>query len=215
MLSRPGRYPPLVTNDLISREQALQVIGDSRLALLTECHNVGWADWLTIRATRAGASLSKSARARIIYDGSVRHAMTVFPAAICGRKHGLLVLDFELALARFKLLQPDLTPRGIQTGQSVLFEQQGQVGEVEQTTVWPRQPMLIVGYILDRLGTEIVRQVLILRRRGEVIWDHDLRGIADAESGSTVTILPGSPKPPAPADVHSGRPDVEVEKEAE
>lgn len=198
--------------DLISKEQALQVIGDESLPLLTECHNVGWDDWLTIRATRAGASLSKSARARIIYDGAVRHATTVFPPVMCGKKHGLLVLDFEQLLTRFKLLHADLTPRGVPTGQAELFERQGQV---EELTLWPRQPMLIVGYILDPLGTEIVRQVVILRRAGEVIWEHDLRASGEAPGDAKVTILSGPPKPPAPADVHSGRPDVEVEKKAE
>jgi hypothetical protein len=201
-----------VAGELISRERALDAIGDPYLALLTECHNVGWDDWLTIRATRAGASLSKSARARIVYDGAVRHAESVFPAVMCGKKHGLLVVDFAAALARFKLLQPDLTPRGIPTGQSELFEAQGQM---EQTTLWPRPPMLIVGYILDPLGTQIVRQVLVLRRSGEVLWDHDLRQARDAESRGAVSVMPTPPRPPAPADVHSGRPDVEVVKEAE
>jgi hypothetical protein len=201
-----------VVADLISKDRALEIIGDTRLGLLAECHNVGWDDWLTIRATRAGASLSKSARARIIYDGAVRHAESVFPAAMCGKKHGLLVVDFADALARFKLLQPDLTPRGIPTDQAVMFEMQGQV---EQTTLWPLPPMLIVGYILDPLGTEIMGQVLILRRAGEVIWVHDLRAAGSGEIGPPIGQLPAPPKPPAPADIHSGRPDVEVEKKAE
>jgi hypothetical protein len=199
----------LVAINLISRELAVETIGDDRLRLLTECHRAGWANWLKIRATEQGADLSSSARARIVHDGAVAHAKASFPESMCGQRHGLLVLDFELLMARFKLLHADLTPRGIPTGQAVLFEQQAQTG---QLTIWPMQPMLIVGYLLDALGTTITRQVLVLRRDGQVMWEHDLPATAEDMGGAPVTILPASPQPPAPADVRSTRPEVEVEK---
>jgi hypothetical protein len=197
-----------VAIDLISRELAVQTIGDDRLRLLAQCHRAGWADWLKIRATKQGAALSSSARARIVYDGAVAHAKTSFPESICGQRHGLLVLDFDLLMARFKLLHADLTPRGIPTGQAVLFEQQAQTG---QLTIWPIAPMVIVGYLLDALGTTISRQVLVLRRDGKVTWEHDLRSAAEDMGGASVTVMP-VPRPPAPADIRSTRPEVEVEK---
>jgi hypothetical protein len=200
-------------SSLISREQALAVIGEERLRLLAECQQHGWLRWAAIRGTEAGSILSASARARIVYDGTVQRARQVFPAGMCGQKHGLLILDMGGVLTRFKKLDEELIPRGIPTGQALMFEEQAHLF-AEQMTLFPPAPMLIVGYVVDELGLGIRRQVLVLRRNGEVIWEHDLV-FGEGEGQIPIPITPGPTRGPAPAEVHSARSLEEDRKEAQ
>jgi hypothetical protein len=161
--------PPLITKD-----EALEIIGSERLAFLRECHPKGFAGWEVVRALEQGTYMSETTRANIIHDGAVAHARAMFPAVMCGMTKRLFCLDFDGKLfVRFKLLDENLAPTSIPTGQAMLLSAQGQlVGE--QTTVWPRAPMLVSGYTLDPLGTTIDRLVLVLLKDDEVVWQHDL-----------------------------------------
>jgi hypothetical protein len=159
---------------LISKQQALATIGPERLALLRECHPKGFAGWEVIRALEQGTYMSETTRANIIHDGAVAHARTLFPQVMCGITKQLFCLDFDGKLfVRFKLLDENLAPTRIPTGQAMLLSAQGQLLG-EQTTVWPMAPMLVSGYTLDHLGTAIDRLVLVLLKDGEVMWQHDL-----------------------------------------
>jgi hypothetical protein len=193
--------------DLISKERALEAIGPDRLALLAECRQTGWTNWEAIRESPQGPSLSPRARASIVHDGTVAHALKVFPAVMCGRRRGFLILDMIEALVRFKKLDEKLAPSGIPTGQYQFFEEQAQV-TVEQTKLWPAAPMLIAGYVLDELGTAIERMVLIMRRRGVVIWDHELGKVE-------IPVVKPAAQSDAPeaAEVRSTRPTVSEEAE--
>ncbi len=165
-----------MTQPLITKKQALAIIGPERLALLRECHPQGFTGWEVVRALKEGTYMSDTARAIIVHDGAVAHARSVFPPVMCGIKRRLFVLDFDGHLfVRFKLLTDDLAPSGIPTGQATLLANQGQLYG-EQTTVWPKAPMLISGYTLDPLGTAIDRLVLVLIKSKTVVWEHDLLG---------------------------------------
>ncbi len=162
------------TEPLITKEQALDIIGSERLTLLRECHPKGFVGWEVVRALEQGTYMSETTRANIVHDGAVAHARSVFPEVMCGMQRRLFVLDFEgRLLVRFKLLDGKLASKGIPTGQAVFLGNQDQIFG-SQTTVWPKAPMIISGYTLDALGTAIQRLVLVLSVRGEVVWEHDL-----------------------------------------
>lgn len=181
--------------------------------MLRDLQQGGWAEWTVIRSTKEGSTISPSGRARIVYDATVRLATAAFPAHQCSWRHGLLVLDLEEVLVRFKKVNDEFEPRGIPTGQASAFEEQAHVRS-PQLSLWPPKPMLIVGYVVDNLGMSIKRQALILRR-GRVMWWHDLSATDETLSGPE--LLPG-PTPtgtPAAAVVRSARRPAEAEREAE
>ncbi len=200
--------------DLIGLDHALRVIGEDNLRLLSDCRQVGWSRWEAVRASSEGPDLTPRARASIVHDSTVAHARRVFPSVMCGQRHGFLVLDMKEVAVRFKKLDENLAPSGIPTGQAVLFEEQRQV-DGAQLKIWPSAPMLIAGYVLDKLGTSIARMVLILRHRGEVIWEHELGKVQ-------IPVIPVSTTEPegmvpATAAVRSTRKQTKLEdgKEAE
>jgi hypothetical protein len=197
---------------LISSEQALAIIGDERLRTLADCQRFGWLRWEAIRNTEAGSILSPSARARIVYDGTVQRAREVFPSGMCGEKHGLLILDMIGVLVRFKKLDEDLVPHGIPTGQATMFEEQGHLFG-QQMQLFHPAPMLIVGYVVDELGTRIKRQVLVLRQHGVVVWEHDLPAV-EGDDKAPISIAAGPQTGPAPAEVRSAREREEDREEA-
>lgn len=192
------KTPPLIT-----LERAWDLVGLERLAQLRECHDMGWADWQAIQATKSGADLSPTARAQIVHDGAVAHAKRTFPESRWRDLQGLFALDLDELLCRFKKVDRDLAPRGIPTGQSVLFEEQRQMSRGQQLSLWEPVPMVIVGYVLDAFGLSIERHVFVLRRDGDVIWSRDL---PVAETGTAPVRMPKDPSTgPAPADVRSAR----------
>lgn len=197
--------------NLITLERAWALLGPERLLLLGQCHQAGWEDWLAIRSTKAGADFSPSTRAQIVHDGAVAFAKRVFPEPTWRDLQGLFALDMGELLCRFKKLDEDLVPRGIPTGQPVIFEEQRQIELGVQLSLWDPQPMVIVGYVLDAFGLSIVRHVLVLRRDGEVIWSRDL---PSAESADAPTPLPApTPTSPPAAEVRSAHLDEEAGEE--
>lgn len=192
---------------LITPERAWKVIGEDRLALLATCHPAGWAAWEAIRSTKEGSDLSPTARAQIVHEGAVRQAKHMFPVGMWGTTQGLFALDMVELLCRFKKLDDDLAPRGIPTGQAVLFEEQGQMGPDAQMTIWSAAPMLIIGYVVDDFGLSIRRQVLVLRRNGEVLWARDLPSAQDGLAPAPPVVTP--PSAPPAAEVRSTRPPEE------
>lgn len=203
----------LIDQALITRDEALVSIGSERLGLLREAQRHGWRAWEAIRATREGADLTASARARIVYDATVRWAVECFPVEAVEWRHGLLVLDLGEALGRFKKLSAGLVPSGIATGQATLLAEQAHVTAPHQLAIWPPKPMLIVGYVVDRLGTAIERQVLMLNQHGRAIWWHDLAG-DDGIMGFPVPVGPLPADGPRPAVVRSSRIVEEAGEEA-
>jgi hypothetical protein len=118
--------------------------------------------------------LGPLARAIIVHDGAVARARELFPDVMCGMTQQLFTLDFDgKLLARLKLLDEDLAPRSIPTGQTMLLDNQSQVAAL--MTLWPPAAMLICGYTLDAMGVEIDEVLLVLRHENRLIWQHDLR----------------------------------------
>jgi hypothetical protein len=198
---------------LITRERALEVIGPDRLLLLPQLQRRAWDEWVVLRATKEGATISPSGRARIVYDATVRLATASFPERQCTWHHGLLVVDLDEVLIRFKMVNDEFVPRGIPTGQATAFEEQAHVLQ-PQMSIWPPKPMLIVGYVVDAFGMEIKRQALILRR-GRVMWWHELW-----RAGGEIPVPPTLPTPaptgsPEAATVRSTRSREEAEREAQ
>jgi hypothetical protein len=102
------------------------------------------------------------------------------------------VFDFGRAMPRFKKLDRTLQTRGIETRQQQIFANQEQVEDL-QMSLWRPVPMVIAGYILDRLEQSIERRLLVLLRRGQVVWAIDLPATA---SGMPAAI-PSPTEPPA------------------
>lgn len=198
---------------LITLERAWEVIGPERLALLRSCHDVGWSYWQTILTTSQGADMSSTARAQIIHDEAVAQAKRVFPESLWRDMQQLFAIDMGELMTRFKLLDDDLVPRFIPTGQAVLFEEQGQMNGASQMSIWRAVPMLIAGYVLDDFGLSIKRHVLVLRCDGKVIWSRDLPESATGTGPEPISppLIPA----PGPAEVRSNRPEEEERKEAQ
>lgn len=187
--------------DLISRGEA-ESLFTPYFPALADCLLTGWGAWETIRGTAEGRTLGKSARARIVWDHATARAEALFGPVDHigkGRRHGLLVLDFTRALLRFKKLDNQLKTRGIPTGQQVLLANQGQTVVPEQLMFWPRGPMVVAGYVLNRVESGIERLVLVLARRGEVLWDIDI------PAARVVEMVPVPIEEPAAATVRSTR----------
>lgn len=179
----------------------------------SDCLLTGWDAWDAIRRTPEGRHLGKSARARIIWDEATARAEAVFePMREVGktRLHGLLVLDFPFASVRFKKLDRSLQTRGIPTQQQQLFAEQAQLTELgQQLSLWRPVPMVVAGYVLDRLETAINRLVLVLSYRGLVLWDIELPPAAERPAN----LMPVG-QPPTPAIPRSTRPRTAEGQEA-
>lgn len=194
MVERPG-------DDLISKEEA-ESLFSPYVVEIADCLLSGWEAWEAIRRTPEGRTLGKSARARIVWDHATARAEYLFDTMDHvgkGRRHGLLILDFTRALLRFKKLDSRLQTRGIPTGQQVLFANQHQMGAPDQLLLWPRAPMVVAGYVLDSTESSIKRLVLVLVRRGEVLWD------IEVPSARVVEMVPMPIEEPAAATVRSTR----------
>lgn len=162
---------------------------------ITDCLNTGWDAWSQVAGSTPGRRLGKSARARIVWDHATSRAVDVFgpdPSIGIATARGLPIFDFGRALLRFKKLDRDMQTRGIETRQQQIFANQEQVEHL-QLSLWRPVPMVIAGYILDRLEQSIERRLLVLLRRGQVVWTIDLPASA---SGMPVAI-PSPTEPPA------------------
>lgn len=190
----------MIDSDLLTRSAAREVLAPyySRLA---DCLLSGWAAWEAVQATDVGRRLGKTARARIVWDHATARAAALFegdPNVTLGQRHGLLILDFGSVMVRFKKLDAQYRTRGIPTGQQQMFDAQDHI-RPEQLTLWPTGPMVVAGYLLDELETAIERLVLVLSRRGIVIWTIDI----PTEGITPVRVPPLTP--PQPATVRSVR----------
>jgi hypothetical protein len=202
-----------VDDDLISEDEARGLFAP-HFSLIVDCLLAGWTAWAAVRATPEGRRLGKSARARIVWDHATAKAEELFED-VRGigrqRRHGLLILDFVQALMRFKKLDNSLRMRGIPTGQQQLFANQEQVaGGGLQLSLWSPVPMVVAGYVLDRLETGIERLVLVLIRGSRVVWQIDL-----PQSDEAPVALPIDSTGPTPATPRSTRPKRTEQAEAE
>lgn len=205
------KYAATVDDELISEAEARALFAPY-LPLLSDCLMSGWVAWEAVRSTPQGRPLGKSARARIVWDHATRRAEDLFDSMSevgKARVHGLLILDFSLALLRFKKLDNNLQTRGIPTRQQQLFADQAQT-EMQQLSLWRPVPMIVAGYLLDRLETGIDRLVLVLLRHGQVLWQIDL-----PPSAGMPVALPPAGDQPRPATPRSTRPKPSEDEEAE
>jgi hypothetical protein len=192
---------------LLSEDEARALFGPY-LRIISDCWLSGMDAWEIVKQTKPGATLSKTARARIIWEGAIARAEALFgdrPEVGKGQKHGLPVYDFIRALLRFKKMSAGYRTSGIATGQQQMFAAQDQV---KQLTIWPQAPMVVAGYVLNELETAFAELVLVLRRDGKRVWS-----IAIPHE----RVLEAVPMPiaePSPAAVRSTRPREEVDREA-
>jgi hypothetical protein len=162
---------------------------------ITDCLNTGWAAWTEVAGSAPGRRLGKSARARIVWDHATSRAIDLFgPDPSIGKTtiRGLPIFDFDRALLRIKKLDRGLQTRGIETRQQQIFANQEQVGPL-QLSLWRPVPMVVAGYILDRLEQSIERRLLVLLRRGVVVWAIDL----PASASGVPAAIPSPTEPPA------------------
>jgi hypothetical protein len=181
-------------DDLLSKAEA-EALFAPHVVPITDCLNTAWDAWTEVSRSTPGRRLGKSARARIVWDHATSRAVDVFgPDPSIGKMtiRGLPVFDFGRAMLRFKKLDRTLQTRGIETRQQQIFANQEQVEHL-QMSLWRPVPMVIAGYILDRLEQSIERRLLVLLRRGQVVWAIDLPATA---SGMPAAI-PSPTEPPA------------------
>jgi hypothetical protein len=193
-------------DDFLSEEEA-QALFAPYLRAVSDCWLSGWDAWEVVKRTRPGSSLSKTARARIIWEGAIARAEAIFgdrPEVGIGRKHGLPVFDFTRALMRFKKMDASYATSGIATGQQRMFAAQNQV---KQLTIWPQAPMVVAGYVLDDLEMGFDELVLVLHRDGKIVWR------VNVPQERMVEAIPTSTAEPVPASVRSTRPIEEVDEE--
>jgi hypothetical protein len=162
---------------------------------ITDCLNTGWDAWTEVAASTPGRRLGKSARARIIWDHATSRAIDLFgPDPSIGKAtiRGLPIFDFGRALLRIKKLDRDLQTRGVETRQQQIFANQEHVGDL-QLSLWRPVPMVVAGYVLDRLEQSIERRLLVLLQRREVVWAIDLPAYATGMPAA----IPSPTEPPA------------------
>ena len=192
-------------DELISEVEA-RTLFEPHFARIADCLDTGWEAWEKVAKTAEGRRLGKSARARIVWDHASGRAVDLFgpdPSVGMLSIRGLTVFDFGEALLRFKKLDRGLQTRGIETAQQQMFANQTQVAPV-QMTLWRPSPMVVAGYVLDRLESAIERRLLVLLKRGRVIWKIDLPSSADRMP----TPLPspqGGPIAPTPRSLRTVR----------
>ncbi len=187
------------TTVLPTKEEALRIIGP-HLAVMSAAQRAAWTQWVELRSTSIGAAVTPRGRANLVYDLMVAQVEAVLPGGMCGRSRGFLVVDFQDLSVRLKKLDANLAPRSIPTNQSVMFEEQAQIVDPIQLELWPTGPMLILGYVLDETGIELVRQVLVLRMDDEVLWHHDL-----VDPATPLPVVPVAPVVPVGPRVASTR----------
>jgi hypothetical protein len=165
---------------LITRDAAERHL-KPHLPLLAQALQAGWQAWERLLTSDVAGPLSRSARARVVYDHATATAEHLFgpvPGVLTGRHHGLLILDFGRVLVRFKKLDSSLRARGIPTEQQQMFAGQEHVlGRPVQLTLFPAAPMLIAGYVLDALESNMQRMVLVLSVHDHVVWELPLDGV--------------------------------------
>ena len=141
---------------------------------LVECLLYGWSEWENLgRRNRAyRKDLSKSARARLVYDHVAARARANF-AGVKGvhvsDRQGFITVTFgDAILLRFKKLDRSLRHRGIPTIQQQLFAEQLPLPGL------PVMTNLVAGYVLDPLEQAIDRLVVTCSGGDQLYWSFDL-----------------------------------------
>lgn len=162
-----------------------------------------FSDWGTILRTNPAETggLSTSARARIIHDRTV-HYLAVAEAS--GDYAGLrlkkikglyVVILKDKLMLKLKKLDMNLRSRNIRTGQTTAFDQ--------QKALLPRDFGVLTnatsGYVMDDLGSEIARVVVVCWDGREKRWEVDLLESAGEGEGGIVVTIPAGPVPPEPS----------------
>jgi hypothetical protein len=179
-----------------SKTEALRILGN-HLAILHDCYQRAWKQWLQVQAQHAasGIFLSPTARARMMYDyvtGFARRAFAnVGGVHVKDRTRGFLTVTFGSELVvRFKKLSEDLKIFGIPTQQFLDF-----IGQniLELPGLPPTATLIVAGYQLDETGGKIARLVLTCRDESGLLWSHDFMIAAS----SNVQPMPTQSQPQA------------------
>ena len=149
---------------LISEADAIQILGD-RINDFREIMVAAWDDYLGY-VPRHRRLHSSTTRAGIVHDHikqRVRERFGDDPLSYVLQVNKMLVVVIDQRLViRFKMLQPDKTSSNIPTGQVRDFREQRDIPELRnQLELIGELSNLEAGYILDRLGSEIVQTWLV------------------------------------------------------
>lgn len=168
-------------------------------AVLAEAVQGAYADWGAVLANNPGetAGFSSTARARCIHDRTVHRLGIVEAAGTCEglrltKIRGLYVVILgDQLMLKLKKLDVSLRSRNIPTKQTTAFDMQGSLlGEGFGTVT-----NAVSGYVLDPLGSDIDRIVVVCWEADQKHWEIDLMNPGE---GGTVVTIPASPTPPAP-----------------
>jgi hypothetical protein len=156
-----------------------------------------YSDWHMILAANPAetAGLSSTARARFIHDRTVQRLAVVEAAGTCTglrliKIRGLyvVVLQDKLML-KLKKLDVSLRSRNIPTMQTQAFATQTSLLGNGFGTV----TNAVSGYVLDPLGSDIDRIVVVCWDDDQKQWEVEL---LDSGEGGTVVTIPAAPAPP-------------------
>lgn len=180
---------------VISKDEARGILRDHQGTLLG-CYDLAWGSWKKIEEgiVRAAPRYRATSRANLFYDlltEQIEGAFADSEGVTMTRKLGFLTLTFDGRLVvRFKKFRG----KSLKTSQIMTFQQQRlsrqelELG-LDATTI-------VVGYVLDPLGTEVTKIAAACPLDGENVWTLNLD---DDEFGQFVLpiSLPnsGAPKP--------------------
>jgi hypothetical protein len=168
---------PLMTEDE-ARELLAGYLGDLR-----ECLEAGWAGWKKyLKDNPQAASHRASTRASIVYDYVVAAAKAKFDGnddVHVSEARGFLTLTIKqprIVVLRFKkFASKKLKTSGIPTQQRIEFQNQWvSIDGLDVTN-------MVVGYLLDKVGSEPIRLAVTCPLGKSVMWaidlDDDIAGV--------------------------------------
>lgn len=182
------------SDGLITDTEAHEILSP-RYAGFWQCFGPAWEAWRKIAASDAGNDLGPSARARIVWEKANALGAQVFgtdSGVVRRSSRGLIFFDFSQVMVRFKKFGPAFATRGIQTEQRRLLEDQAHL-DPQQMELFPKSPMLVVGYVLNKLETEIEKLFVVLQQRGQTLWSIEIPrpgAIAILEDGGVEPVAP-------------------------
>ena len=182
-----------------SHQEAEEFLRDFR-GILSGAIVGALSDWDTVLRANPNETggLSTSARARVIHDRTVHRlgveeASGSYPGLRLAKIRGLYVVILnDTLMLKLKKLDLNLRSRNIRTGQTAAFDQ--------QSALFPREVGVLTnatsGYVLDALGSELARVVVVCWDGRERRWEVDL--LESAGEGGVVVTIPASPAPVRP-----------------
>jgi hypothetical protein len=167
--------------------------------VLADAVRGSYADWGKLLANNPGetAGLSSTARARYIHDRTVHRLGVVEAAGTCeglrlAKINRLFVVILgDTLMLKLKKLDVSLRPRNIPTKQTTAFNMQASLLGDDFGTV----TNAVSGYVLDPLGSDIDRIVVVCWEGDKKHWEIEL---LDTGEGGTVITIPAEPAPPSP-----------------